>query len=414
MIFDFAVIGGGAAGLSAAISFHNSEPQKTVIILERLDRIGKKILATGNGRCKLSNIDISLEKYTSTSPAILVKMISKMPTSATLDFFSQLGLFCRADVDGRIYPYCNQASVVLDVMRSYILEANIPVLCSVNISSLSKAPNCFTIYIENQEAIYAKSVLISTGGCATPNLGSNGSGFSYSRMFQHSTIPLYPCLVPIESNTIDKSVKGVRTHCKVSMYKGNTRIFDDIGEVQFIEGGISGIPIFQLSRFFETPSKSNEYTIFMDFFPEITLEALRQELTIRWKRGYDKLLINFLAGMLNNRLALFLLKHLCSLSQRHARISDLSESDILFITKGLKQFPIFPSRHLAWNKAQATKGGIPLTEINPETCESLICPNLYFAGEILDVVGECGGYNLHWAWNTGILVGKAIGNRLSQ
>ena len=113
MIFDFAVIGGGAAGLSAAISFHNSEPQKTVIIIERLDRIGKKILATGNGRCNLSNIDISLEKYTSTSPAILLKMISKMPTSATLDFFSQLGLFCRTDVDGRIYPYCNQASVVL-------------------------------------------------------------------------------------------------------------------------------------------------------------------------------------------------------------------------------------------------------------------------------------------------------------
>ena len=198
------------------------------------------------------------------------------------------------------------------------------------------------------------------------------------------------------------------------MYKGNAQIFDDIGEVQFLEGGISGIPIFQLSRFFETSSKSNEYTIFLDFFPEITLETLRQELTIRWKSGYDKLLINFLVGMLNNRLALFLLKHLCSLSQRNARISDLSESDILFITKGLKRFPISPSRHLAWNKAQATKGGIPLKEINPETCESLICPNLYFAGEILDVVGECGGYNLHWAWNTGILVGKAISNSLSQ
>lgn len=411
MIYDFVIVGGGAAGLSAAITFfNNASPsrRKKIIIIERMDRIGKKILATGNGRCNLSNANISPEKYSSSTPEILTNMLAKMQPGTTLDFFHKLGLLCRTDADGRIYPYCNQASVVLDVLRDYISMAEIPVLCSCNVSSLAATPYGFLISIENHEPITTRNILISTGGCAAPQLGSDGSGFGYARMLGHSINTIQPCLISIESYTIDKSLKGVRTHCNASLFKADGLIAQDTGEVQFIEHGLSGIPIFQLSRFFEQTNRAYEYTICLDFFPEISYELLLLDITSRLESGRNKPIIDCLAGMLNNRLMLFLLKQLCPLYQRNVKIEDISKKDLISIVDGLKRFRIIPIQTLAWDKAQATRGGVPLSEINPETCESLICPNLYFAGEILDVVGECGGYNLHWAWNTGILVGEAI------
>lgn len=417
MIFDFVIVGGGAAGLSAAITFFNeSTPSRRnkIIILERMDRIGKKILATGNGRCNLSNENISSEKYSSSTPEILAKMITKMQPSVTLDFFHKLGLFCRTDADGRIYPYCNQASVVLDVLRGYISMVNIPVYCSCNIKSISRTPYGFLISMENHEPIYTRNVMLSTGGCAAPQLGSDGSGFGYARMFGHSINTLRPCLVSIESNTIDRSLKGVRTHCKASLFKADVLVAQDTGEVQFVEHGVSGIPIFQLSRFFDQTKNSYEYIIYLDFFPEIAHESLLNEISSRLINGRKNSIIDCFTGMLNNRLMLFLLKQLYPLSLINVKVDHISENDIKSIVDGLKRFPIIPVKSLSWDKAQATKGGIPLNEINHETCESLICPNLYFAGEILDVVGECGGYNLHWAWNTGMLVGKAISKNSLQ
>ena len=411
MIYDLVIIGGGAAGLSAAITFYNSASpsrRKKMVIIERMDRIGKKILATGNGRCNLSNANISPEKYSSSTPEILTNMIAKMQAKTTLDFFHKLGLLCRTDADGRIYPYCNQASVVLDVLRNYISMAEISVLCSCKISSLATTPYGFLISTENHEPITTRNILIATGGCAAPQFGSDGSGFGYARMLGHSINIIQPCLVSIESNTIDKSLKGIRTHCNASLFKSDRLIAHDTGEVQFLEHGLSGIPIFQLSRFFEQSNRTYDYNIYLDFFPEISFESLLFDITSRLESGYNKPIINCLAGMLNNRLMQFLLKQQYPFYQKSVNIAAISKKDILSIVDGLKRFRIIPIKSFAWDKAQATRGGVPLSEINPETCESLICPNLYFAGEILDAVGECGGYNLHWAWNTGILVGEAI------
>lgn len=403
------IIGGGASGLAAALAAAKVCGGARVTVLERLDRVGKKLLATGNGRCNLTNRNAAPEYYHSADMARLADMLTCTPPDAVLDFFAELGLLCDTQPDGRVYPYCYQASMVLDILRAALERAGVDVACGCEVTTLEKRPGGFTVRTRDGRAFAAARAILAAGGQAGPQFGTDGAGFALARAQGHSVATPYPCLVPLRCTAFPAGLKGLRVNCALSLYLDGRCVKTEQGEVQFAEYGLSGIPAMQLSCLLGPGARGAGASV--DFFPGLAFPALRGLLEQRCASGMFPTLETLLLGLVAKKLGHAVLKG-CGLQPLSRASGSLSRGEVNALTGALKGWRFAIEGTLPWAQAQVTGGGVPLAEVEAESCASRKCPGLYLSGEVLDAAGDCGGFNLQWAWATGIAAGQAAARGL--
>lgn len=403
---DILIIGGGAAGLAAAISASQADPSARITILEALDRVGKKILATGNGRCNLSNANITLEAYHSCEPRRLEALLTDMPTGAALNFFSSLGLLCATEEMGRIYPYCRQASMVLDVLLLALKRQGIHVECGQKVTALTYTGTRFTAHTEAGNRFCGDAVILTTGGKAAPKQGGLGTGYQLATSFGHRCLPLSPCLVALKSDhPALKGLKGVRAHCAVTLFSDGKQAGQERGELQFTDYGLSGIPAMQLS----CRLQKGDCEASVDLLPHLSPDELTKLLFQRRAALGSEPLESGLLGLVHKKLLFAVFKSI-QIGPLSRPMTSLSDKELRQLAAALKDWRFHITGTLGWEQAQVTRGGIPLSEVDHQFA-SLCQPGLYLAGELLDAAGDCGGYNLHWAWCSGITAGRAAASR---
>ena len=403
---EILIVGGGAAGIAAALSAAQSDARAHVTVLEGLDRVGKKILATGNGRCNLSNRSILPEHYFTARPDLLCPLLENMPTAATEDFFRRQGLLCCADEAGRLYPYGRQAAMVLDVLRLALERSGVEIVCGCKVTGIVPSKHGFTVQTEEHGKFYGDAVILTTGGKAAPSQGVTGVGYALAKSVGHSCTALYPALVALKCrHSALKGLKGIRVQCAAALLRGGKEIARQSGEVQLTDYGLSGIPIMQLSCALGQLKNKENMEISLDFFPEWEQSALEALLLDRVKeRGAETIETLFL-GLLQKRLLYALMKD-AGLSPLSRTGKTLSTREVQNLCAVLKDWRVPVEGPLSWEHAQVTGGGVALDEIDGHFA-SRCQKGLYLAGEVLDVTGTCGGYNLHWAWCSGMEAGRA-------
>ncbi len=397
------IIGGGASGLYCAMHIKLLNPALDVTILEKHPRVGKKLLATGNGKCNFTNTNQNRSRYTSETPEMAGKILDMHPTDAILDTFESIGIPATIK-DTLVYPRSMQAASVLDMLRYKNEALGVHTLTDFEVKTIKKQGNVFKINGETE----ADVLVIASGSSAS---GGSASGLKLLRSFGHSVSPVYPALVPVVCDTTNtKLAKGMRAHCKVALYKNNTEIANQVGEILFTEYGVSGICILQLSRHIAQSRALGEKAIFffrIDFAPKTDADALQAQLAKRRDTlGYLPI-GEFLGGFINKKIGQAVLKQ-CGISNFNVLSENLSDKNIQVCTETIKQFDIRISDTLDASHAQVCGGGIRLSEFT-ENLESLNHENLYACGEVLDIVGDCGGYNLTWAWASAYAAAYKIG-----
>lgn len=401
-----AVIGGGASGLASAV-FAAREARKLkknveINLYDSNSRVGKKILVTGNGRCNFSNENISSANFHGESD-FAYRVYSRFDNKQTTDFFRSLGVFPKCDNAGRIYPMSFQATAVLDALRQECIALGINEVCETKITSLTKKGAGFLL----NGTIYADCVILATGGKAAPVQGSDGSGFSLLKPFGVEIAPLFPALVPLNCENFTKALKGIRAQGKITIKCDGKILAHDTGELQYTDYGLSGIPSMQVSRFAaEALSENKTVFAFVDSAPNFSAEELTSVLTEIVNNHPDFPLEMLLSGIMPKKLGSFLLS-CCSLNVNQ-RIAGLHPSVIKKIVSTVKNKKYKLSSVKGFSDAQVTGGGIPASEINEKTMELHKIKGLYVCGEIVNVDGDCGGYNLQWAWSSAALAGTSI------
>ena len=399
------IIGAGASGLMAAIISKNNSNE--VILLERNSEVGKKILATGNGRCNYWNADQSLTNYHSTNKNFLSEIITESNCQEVQNIFTKLGIIPKIK-SGYYYPSSNQATSIRNALLTECLEKGVVIKTNTYVTNIEKKDNLFIIETQT-ETFKADILVIATGAKASPKTGSDGNGYLLAKKFNHTIINPLPALVQLKTTgDFLKSWSGVRTDVKVFSREDNNIIGIEEGEIQLTDYGVSGICIFNLSsRIARGLSQNKKEELIINFLPSIESSA-KEWLEEREKYITKTTISNQLESILNYKLVQVILNK--SKINKTAYYEDLTETEKTTLLKNLTNFTIPIIGTNSFDNAQVTSGGIPLTEINVETMESKLIKNLYFAGEILDVDGKCGGYNLGFAWLTGLIIGKSIGD----
>lgn len=388
------VIGGGPSGMAAAISAARQGTGR-VVIIEKNDILGRKLLATGNGRCNLTNTNC-------------------LDADETIRFFNGLGLLTRSEDEGRVYPYSEQAAAVREALINELKHLKATIQCGIEIKALERAAGSGFRIISDSGSLYSDAVILSTGGKAGPQYGSTGDGYRFAKAFGHRVVSVRPTLVQMVSDEpFFKSLKGVRAKGRAVLYRtdqatGHDQAVDrEDGEIQFTEDGLSGICIFNLSRNYVRGDH-----IEIDLFPEYDREALKEILTNRAQALKSRSMTEFFTGMLHIKLVPVIINLLSLDGDRKA--ASLTDAELSEAVRLLKGWRISVNGTKGWKEAQVTAGGVDLAEINRDTMESLYVPNLYFTGELLDVDEKCGGYNLQWAWASGLAAGRSAAMRIRE
>lgn len=397
-----AVIGGGASGMMAAVTAAGGAH---VILLEHKDRIGKKILSTGNGRCNFTNIHQEPICYHSEDPLFPWKVVERFNAQAVISFFLQLGVYSK-NRNGYVYPNSDQASAVLDAFRMELDRLKVEIWTGIECREIRPGKKGFTI-LTDQEPVRADRVILCAGSKAAPTTGSDGSGYNLAKKLGHRIIPVLPALTALKcEEKFFKSIAGVRANGSVSIWSEGECIAKDTGELQVTDYGISGIPVFQVSRYAsKLLYEKKETEAVLDFMPDFTKEQINAFLRARAKTRPDKSAEMFLIGLFHKKLCDLWIR--LSEIPRQRKAGELTEDEIARLTGLIKEFRVRVRETNPYDKAQVCCGGVDTREVNPETLESVYVPGVYFAGEILDVDGMCGGYNLTFAWASGYVAGRA-------
>ncbi|MGI6258031.1 MAG: aminoacetone oxidase family FAD-binding enzyme [Anaerovoracaceae bacterium] len=368
-MYDICIIGGGASGMVAAISAAMESQDLRICIIEKKERLGKKLAATGNGRCNITNLKCDR-------------------AGDVMDFFHRIGVAIDEEKDGWMYPLSRQAEDVVMALTAALEQYNINVIVNKNVDKVTKERNWFNINDETE----ARILLLATGGKAGPQYGTVGDGYKLARSMGHSVTKLAPVLTALESHGT-QGLKGVRARGKVSLSCKGKMIAEESGEIQFTADGVSGICIFNLSRFVRLDKETDfsDYRLHMDFLPLKSQKEVEELLMDRATRGLD-LLRSILPAKLSEKIS--------------KEVSTPGEA-----AEKLKDFSLKITGASGWNRAQCTSGGVEGSEIDGETLESKLVEGLFFAGEILDYDGPCGGYNLQNAWETGMKAGREMARR---
>lgn len=448
---DLLIIGAGASGLMAAIAaarqWEGSCSRPEITVVERMDMPGKKLLATGNGRCNYTNQRMDVQCFFGEDQRLIPHILKSFGTADVLNFFQELGIYPK-DRDGYVYPNSDQARAVLDVLLMEADRLGVRILTGCHVHMLQfQGPGHFTVLMKEtaslKEAsrtkdksqakkslptrkIKAKRVILSAGGCAYPNLGSDGSGYALARDVGHQVITPVPALTGLyASEKFFKQLAGVRCQGTIALYLNKRLLAKDTGELQLTDYGISGIPAFQVSRFasvvlarspeMTTPAQSHKntekvsLTAVLDFMPQLTQKQMFLMLKERVDLRPQKTIAQMLTGLLNDKLGRVLIRQAGLLPDSICH--TLSSRELEMLSKAIKALEVHITGTGDFSRAQVCAGGVRMNEITP-SLESARIPGLYITGELLDVDGICGGYNLHWAWATGYIAGSHAGKDL--
>ena len=396
------IIGAGASGMAAALAAAEN-PGVQVILMERQARVGRKLAATGNGRCNLTNLHAAQGGYHGDEAAFAEEAISAFDPERTLAWFSSLGLFTVAEESGRVYPYSDQANSVVDVLRFALERDNIRLKLGFEAEKVKRTENGFRVD-SREESVMCDRLIIACGGLAGTKLGGTMSGYKLLRALGHKCTKLRPTLVQLKSAWGGcTGLKGVRCNCHAAIFHDGKLHSESTGELQFTEYGISGPVIFEISR--DVCQEKGDWICRLDFLPDVAEEKLRAELIRRRSTALPA--SELLTGILHNRLGR-VLSQSAGISQTRL-VSQLSDAELRQAAQAVKRFEITLTEPMGMDAAQVTAGGIVTREFDEKTMESRIVPGLYACGEVLDIDGDCGGYNLQWAWSSGRLAGLCAG-----
>lgn len=396
------IVGGGASGIIAAIAAARHKDVK-VILLEHKDKLGKKILSTGNGRCNLTNEYMSLECFRSEAIQVVKQVLEKFGYEDTLRFFEEIGLITKSR-NGYVYPRCDQAAAVLELLVMEVSRLNVEVHTDTHVTDITYGKKGFRILTE-KESFRADKVILAAGGRAAKVLGSDGSGYTLAKSMGHSIIPIVPALVQLKvKDHLFTKASGVRTDVTVKAIINHNIVSEDTGELQITAYGISGIPIFQISRYIaKALYKKQKAEVMIDFLPAMSEENLYQFLKKRMSGRMDMNMGDFLTGIFHQKLIPELLR-LAGISIK-TKVGKLKDEEVRTLAHQCKHTVLTIKDTNGFDNAQVCAGGVDLQEIHIPSMESKMVPRLYLTGELLDVDGICGGYNLQWAWATGYLAG---------
>ncbi|WP_032123363.1 NAD(P)/FAD-dependent oxidoreductase [Clostridium amazonitimonense] len=406
---DILIIGGGASGIFASIVAKDFG--KDIAIIESSDRIGKKILTTGNGRCNITNNTIKKPylAYHSEENEFFHYVLDSFTVEDTINTFYSMGLPIINLEGGKMYPMSLQATSVLDILRMSLEDKNIPVYLGNKVNKITSSKKGFLIKTNSEEEFSCKSLIIATGGKSAANTGSDGSGYKLAENLGHSIITPVPALVQLKLNYKNlKALSGIKFDGKASILLDNKIIREEIGEVLFTDYGVSGPPILQLSRIASKGlNKNKEVNITIDMMPNTSKEELTIFLENHWGLFSYRSIYESFIGIINKKLIPIFLKE-CGISDIHTPCYQLDwkERDRLINTLKCWKFKVIDTN--SFSSSQVTAGGVNTNEISPVTLESKIVKNLFFCGEIIDVDGDCGGFNLQWAWSSAAVVAKSI------
>lgn len=399
------IIGGGASGMAAALSAAEKE-ETQVVLLERQARVGRKLLATGNGRCNLTNLHAAVGGYHGNAPEFARYAIEMFPPEKTLDWFRSLGLLTLAEDSGRVYPYSDQANSVADVLRFALEKPNIQVKLGFEVEKVKKTQSGFLVQSRG-EGVECNRLIIACGGLAGTKLGGSMSGYKLLRSLGHGCTKLRPTLVQLKSGWRGAAaLKGVRANCRAAVVHDGKVTAESEGQLQFTEYGLSGPVIFEISR--DVCQGGGDWLCRLDFLPEMEEDTLVSELEKR--RNTVLPVSELLTGILHNRLGRVLTQS-AGLTL-NAPASSLSDGELVQAARGVKCLEVSLTEPMGMDSAQVTAGGILTSQFDEKTMESRIVPGLYACGEVLDIDGDCGGYNLQWAWSSGRLAGLCAGGKL--
>lgn len=395
------IIGAGASGMAAALAAAEN-PEVEVLVLERQSRVGRKLLATGNGRCNLTNLHALEGGYHGESPDFSKEALTRFSPEETLAWFRSLGLYTVAEPSGRVYPYSDQANSVVDVLRLAMDKPNITLVTGFTVEKIRREPEGFTLS-SREDSYFCHKVIVACGGLAGSKLGGTMSGYQLLGKLGHRSTRLRPALVQIKCGWGGVvGLKGVRANCHVKIFRDEALFAQSTGELQFTEMGLSGPVIFEISR--DVCFGKGDWEARLDFLPEMSPAELEAMLLERQQRNFP--MEELLTGILHNRLGRVLTKA-AGIGGRQA--GDLTREEIGQVCRTVKAFAIPLTEPLGMDSAQVTAGGVLTENFAPQTMESRLVPGLYACGEVLDVDGDCGGYNLQWAWSSGRTAGLHAG-----
>lgn len=406
---DIIVVGAGASGMAAAIMAARSGA--SVLMLEHMDTAGKKILATGNGRCNYTNRTQTANCYRGTHPDFAQTILEQFDVEDTIDFFQEIGILPR-EKNSCLYPLSMQASAVRDALLLELRRLKVPIETGIGIRNITKKNNTF-LFETKQGTFQSHVCILACGGKAAKKTGSDGSGFLYLSAFGHTVQPLLPALVQLTSNhSCFSALAGVRIEAAVRIYAGEEHqlIAQDSGELQLTDYGISGIPVFQVSRY-AAMALYEKRAVFaeLDFLPEITEDVLIDMLRQRFSSFIkNRTAGESLIGLFPDKLIPVLLREAGVRMETPAEC--VNEKKQKKLVHAIKHFALEVTGTKSFDAAQTTAGGVDTTELT-ERLESRLVPGLFFAGEMIDIDGRCGGYNLQWAWSSGAVAGKAAAER---
>ena len=399
------IIGAGASGMAAALAAAEN-PNVQVILLERQARVGRKLQATGNGRCNLTNLHAGAAGYHGDDTAFAQEAIMQFGPKDTLDWFARLGLFTVAEDSGRVYPYSDQANSVVDVLRFALDRPNIQLKTGFEVTKVKRTEKGFRLE-SSEEVLLVDKLIIACGGLAGTKLGGSMSGYKLLRSLGHKITKLRPALVQVKTDWNGvASLKGVRANCRAQIVHNGTVKAESTGELQLTEYGLSGPVMFEVTR--DVCQEKGTWLCRLDFLPDISKDVLKAELLRR--RGTNLTSEDLLTGILHNRLGRVLTQSAGVRTQR--KIAELHELEAEAVCETVKCFEVPLTETLGMDAAQVTAGGAVTTEFDPLSMESRLVPGLYACGEVLDIDGDCGGYNLQWAWSSGRMAGLHAGRNI--
>lgn len=410
---DLIIVGGGASGMTAAIVAKDFGLD--VAIVEGTDRVGKKILTTGNGRCNISNRCVAepFINYHSNCDNFFSSVLSQFGVDDTLNYFLSLGLPIVPLKGGKLYPQSLQASSVVDILKMSLEDRNIPLYTGCKIKDIHK-DKIFKLSTNNDEykLFTCENLILACGGKSAPKTGSDGSAYNLAKNLGHSITKLLPGIVQLKLDYNHlKALSGVKFDGYAKLFVNDEEVKEDFGEILFTDYGISGPPILQISALASQATSTGKKTeVVVDLMPNYTKDELIDFLECHFAILSHRPILNAFIGSINKKIIPVLLKE-CGITDLHMPCYELSWKEKNKLIQTLKSWKFTCTGTNDFNQAQVTIGGVTASEINPDTLESKIVPNLHFAGEIMDVHGDCGGFNLQWAWSSGYVAAKSIANK---
>lgn len=399
---EVVIIGGGASGMAAAIAAAGNG--HSVTIIERQARVGRKLLSTGNGRCNITNMDVCIDNYHGENVGFVRYALSVWTPEKVLEFFAGLGLMTVTEYGGRVYPLSNQASSVLDVLRFALEKPNIRLVAGATVDSVKRQGRGFVVSWA-EESVRCDKLIVACGGCAGSKLGGVMDGYNILKSLGHSRTALHPALTQIRTQPeVPRSMKGIKVNANVRVLRGKALLAERAGELLFTDTGVSGTVIFELSRCVSTGGEGLSLEI--DMFEAMEKGKVRSYLYARKNARPSAPAKEIFTGALHSRVGMALCKY-AGINGETA-CADLKAGDMDALAAAAKALKLPVTGVSGFESAQVTAGGMKTAEFDPKTMESRIVPNLYACGEVLDIDGDCGGYNLQWAWASGLLAGGSL------